>query len=107
MATLPTVPAVPTVPTLGLPPLPLGLPCIKLPTLPVPQLPSPFTIGITIPPFQFDPGLCCKVLPFDLKTPPIPLSPGVLNPAVVAVINQALTQMATYFDQFQFSCPIE
>lgn len=92
-----------------MPTLPLPLPCTQVPAPPAPQLPSPFTIGVgaSLPTFNFDPALCCKVLPFEPKPPPIPIPPGVLNPAVVAVINQALAAMATFFDGASFGCPLE
>jgi hypothetical protein len=81
--------------------------CLAVPAPPLPTLPFPLTLGAEIPGFSFDPELCCKILPFPVGTPPIPLGPGVFNPAVVAVINSQLALMNAYFDALSFECPLE
>jgi hypothetical protein len=84
------------------------MPCLPI-TLPsIPTIPSPLTLGIGLPSASFDPKLCCKLLPFPIVTPPIPLPPGVFNPAVVAVINAQLSALtATYFNLLPLKCPRE
>jgi hypothetical protein len=81
------------------------MPCLPIASLPIPELPFPLTIGPPIIDIEFDPKLCCKLLPFPLVVPPIPLPPGTLNPAIVAVIQAQLASMNTYFDALPFKCP--
>jgi hypothetical protein len=98
------IPQVPIPPIPAVPPLPI--PCLGLPPLPIPTLPTPFTIGLPLPIPSFNAALCCKILPFTI--PPIPPLPtGTINPAIITVINEALGAITAYFDQFQFSCPLE
>lgn len=81
--------------------------CVPLPKVEAPTLPSPLTIHPSVPELSFDPALCCKVLPFPLATPPIPLPAGVLNPAVFVIINQAMSKVTTYLNSFEIPCPKE
>lgn len=81
--------------------------CLPLPTVPFPELPFPLTLGAAIPSFEFDPNLCCKLLPFPVVIPPIPLPVGVLNPGVVALVQANLQSMTAYFDALPFKCPRE
>jgi hypothetical protein len=85
----------------------LPVPCLKIPIPPIPTLPPGLTLGVPIPVVSFDPALCCKILPFPLVTPPIPLPPLVLNPAVIAIINEKLTALNAYFDQLTIDCLLE
>ena len=72
-----------------------------------PTLPGGLTLGAAVPSISFDPTLCCKILPFPVNTPPLPLPPLVFNPAVIAAINLAMSQLVTYFDALSVSCPLE
>lgn len=84
------------------------MPCIKLPTLPIPTLPPGFSFGPPpLPPLPSLPGLCCKLPPF--ATPPLlpPIPPVVFNPAVIAIINGAIQAIQAFEDQLQVPCPRE
>jgi hypothetical protein len=81
--------------------------CIPIPAVPLPELPFPLTFGVTTPPFDFDPALCCKLLPFPIALPPIPLPLGTLNPAVVGVIMANLQAMNDFVDALPLKCPRE
>lgn len=81
--------------------------CLGLPPPAVPTLPGGLTLGAALPSFTFDPALCCKILPFPVSTPPLPLPPLVFNPAAIAAINAALASFASYFDALSLSCPLE
>jgi len=86
--------------------------CVDLPhPPPVPPLPFPLTIAPTFPVVSFDAALCCKILPFPLVTPPFPLPPGTLNPAVVQAIVLSLTNamqaIQNYIDALPLDCPFE
>ncbi len=81
--------------------------CIPLPAAPAIELPFPLTLGAAIPSYEFDPKLCCKILPFPLVTPPIPLPVGTLNPGVVAIVQANLELLTAYFDKLAFKCPRE
>lgn len=83
------------------------MPCVELPKLPVPQLPSPFTIAIALPTASFDFSLCCKLLPFAIATPPIPIPPIVLNPAVIAALNAGVATVIGYINSLAVPCPLE
>jgi hypothetical protein len=84
------------------------MPCTPLPTLALPTLPAPLTLTPPAPPsIDFDPSLCCKLLPFPVTTPPVPLPVGVLNPAVVAVLTQQMAAAQSFLDSLSFSCPRE
>lgn len=81
--------------------------CVPLPKVEVPKLPAPLTIEPTVPEFSFAPALCCKVLPFPLATPPIPLPPGTINPAVIAIVNNATAQITKFLNSLTIPCPKE
>lgn len=81
--------------------------CLPLETPPFPELPFPLTLGAAIPSFDFDPALCCKLLPFPVSVPPVPLPPGTINPAIMAIIQANLQSMGAYFDALPFKCPRE
>ncbi len=83
--------------------------CLPAPALPLPD-PLPFPITIT-PPETPDPGFetewCCKVLAFDIPTPPFPLPPGVVNPGTAGIIKTTLALVQTFIDQQSYPCPRE
>jgi len=81
--------------------------CVPLPKVEAPKLPAPLTITPSVPEFSFDPALCCKVLPFPLATPPVPLPPGTLNPAVVAIVTNAMSQVTKFLNSLSIPCPKE
>lgn len=81
--------------------------CIDLPLPTLPTLTLGLTLGIAIPQFTFDLELCCKILPFPLVTPPIPLPTLVFNPAVIATINTYIAAINAYHDALTFDCPLE
>jgi len=84
------------------------LACLKAPALPIPTLPSGFGFGAVTPPINFSPLLCCKVLPFPIAIPPIPLAVGVqVPPAILAAVAQATAVLLAYIDQLQINCPLE
>jgi hypothetical protein len=84
------------------------MPCLKAPTISLPALPSGFGFGLELPGASFDPKLCCKLLPFPIVTPPLPLTVGVpIPPAVVAAIATARATLLAYIDQLQVDCPME
>ena len=82
--------------------------CLKVPVPVLPTLPSGFGFGITLPGLTFDPTLCCKILPFPIPIPPIPLGQGIpIPPAVLAAIAAAETALLAYIDLLQVDCPFE
>jgi hypothetical protein len=84
------------------------MPCLPIPELPFPELPGQLSITPPIPtPPDFDPKLCCKLLPFQIKAPPLPIPPLVLNPAALAVLRTAQTAIRTYRDAIPLKCPRE
>lgn len=81
------------------------MPCLPLPIPTIPTLPSPFTLGITTPPFSFNPQLCCKI-------PPIANLPSVslgipITPAVIGVLNAAIGTINTFLHSLPLDCPRE
>ena len=78
--------------------------CIDLPIPTIPTLPSPLSIGITLPPFAFNLNLCCKILPFSLAIPPIPLGIS-LNLPIIAMINEQIAIVQAFLDQLAIPCP--
>lgn len=83
------------------------MPCLELPIPTLPTLGGGFTLGAAIPSFSFDAQLCCKILPFPIVTPPIPLGSLVFNPAVIATLNAAIATFNSYHDAAIFGCPLE
>ncbi len=84
------------------------MPCLKLPTVTAPTLPAPFTLGLPgLSGLTFDINLCCKLPPVSLPIPPIPLPAVVLNPAVIATLNSAISAVVTYINSLSVPCPIE
>jgi len=84
------------------------LSCLAAPSIPLPTLPSGFGFGATTPPIDFAPEICCKILPFPIAIPPIPLGVGIPIPAaVLAAIAEAETVLLAYIDKLQIDCPLE
>lgn len=82
------------------------MPCIAVPEISIPSLPAPFSFGASQPPsVSFDPELCCKIIQFPLKLPPLPLPPGVLNPAFITAMNAAKSQVTAFIRSLSFNCP--
>lgn len=82
--------------------------CLDIPILPVPPpLPLGLTIAPTFPVFSFNPALCCRILPFPLVTPPIPLPPFVLNAGVILVLTNAMQAIQNFLDSLPLDCPFE
>lgn len=88
--------------------------CLALDPPPIPTLPAPLTLGLGFPIPDFNPKLCCKLLPPEVRAaikaaqdaiPPLP--PLVLNPALVAVINGYISQINAYKLALPFECPFE
>lgn len=79
--------------------------CIPLPVPVVPVLPAPFTISPPALPTLSTPGLCCNFVAAQTIIPPIPLNPAILNPAVLATINQALHTVQDFLDHLPPECP--
>jgi hypothetical protein len=81
--------------------------CVPIPPLPLIELPPGITLGASVPTLSFDETLCCKIASFSFATPPIPLPPLVLQPAIIATINTALAALAAYHASLPFDCPLE
>lgn len=81
------------------------MPCINAPTLPIPTLGGGLSIDITLPTETFDLALCCKILAFDLKPPPIAF--GVIPPGVVAILAAQIKFVQAYIDTLPPKCPKE
>jgi hypothetical protein len=83
------------------------MPCITTPTLPVPQLPSPLSLALTLPSLSVSVGFCCKLPIPPVAIPPIPLPALVLNPAVIAVLNGYIKAAVEYVSAIPFECPLD
>lgn len=80
--------------------------CIELGLPEAPTLPDPLTLGAELPGFEFDPKLCCKLLPFPLAVGPLPFG-VVLSAAIVATINGYIDAYNSYHLAIPFPCPFE
>lgn len=82
--------------------------CLKLPTLPIPQLPAPLTLTLpALPELPGLPAFCCKLPPLPISIPPIPIPSLILNPAVIATLNAFITSALSYINSLAISCPLE
>lgn len=82
--------------------------CTPQVTLPVPDLGGGLSLSITLPSVAFDVALCCKTLPFDTVTPPIPIDLGTpLPPAVNVAIANTIATVQRFLDGLQVRCPLE
>lgn len=84
------------------------MPCAPLPAPPAPPaLPDGISLTPTLPSPDFDPELCCKLLPFDVPSAPIPLPPAVWNSGVAAAVDAILASVQAFLDAASFNCPKE
>lgn len=84
--------------------------CVKLPTPPIPELPAPLSLKAPIPkppPIPGLPNFCCKLPPVKIPIPPIPIPALVLNPAVIALLNQHIKTVLSYINSLPLNCPLE
>lgn len=84
------------------------MPCIPVPSIVVPTLPAPLTLGTPAPPPLPDlpQGICCK-LPVAPPIPPVPgLSATILGP-LVAALNLYIQQLNEFLDKVPLKCPRE
>jgi len=84
--------------------------CLPLPDVDLPTLPSPLTITPPSPSLGADVSaeLCCKLVSFDLSVfIVIPIPPLTINPAVIALINEALDKIDAFLDALPLDCPRE
>lgn len=81
--------------------------CVPIPDIPVPTLPAGISLTPTLPSFDFDENLCCKILQLELKPPPIPIPPLLLNPGVNAAIASTVKGVQDYIDRLPHDCPKE
>jgi hypothetical protein len=82
--------------------------CLQAPQVTPPTLGG----GLSIDPpnlgtFSGDLALCCKVLPFSVPLPPVPLPPLVVNGSVTALIATAFATIQTYLDALSVDCSLE
>jgi hypothetical protein len=47
------------------------------------------------------------VLPFPLATPAIPLPPLLVNPALIAIVNQTMSKVTAFINSLSIPCPKE
>lgn len=84
------------------------MPCIPLPSIVIPTLPSPLSLGTPVPPPlpSLPQGICCK-LPVAPPIPPVPsLSATILGPLITA-LNTYIGQINDYLDKVPLKCPRE
>ena len=83
------------------------MPCITTPKLPIPELPAPLSISVTLPIPSLSLGLCCKMPIPPIPLPPIPLPALILNPAVIATLNSYVRAACEYVSSIPFDCPLD
>lgn len=83
------------------------MPCIAAPKVPVPTLAGLSLAPPALPSVSFDPNLCCKQLPFSIPTPPLPLGAGMITPATIAIVTQAMAKIQTFLASLSIPCPKE
>lgn len=81
--------------------------CTPLPQVSAPELPAPLSIDPPSVSVEFDAAMCCKIIPFAAATPPIPLPPLTLNPAVNAIITENIALVQAFLDSLPLECPKE
>lgn len=79
--------------------------CLEAPAIPIPDLPTGITLAATLPTFNFNVKLCCKILQFSPQIPiplslPIPLT-------LFAVINATKDEVLQYIAELSVDCPRE
>lgn len=84
------------------------MPCIALPTITPPTLPSPLSLGAPLPPAPPDlpTGICCK-FPVAPTVPPLPTIPAAVLGPFVDALNTYVGQVTEFLDKLQLSCPRE
>jgi hypothetical protein len=82
--------------------------CIPLPPAPaLPTLPGGISLQPTLPSASFDPALCCKRLPFPVRTPNVSLPPFVLNVGSLTALNAIFDQAQDWIEAQAVPCPKE
>ena len=81
--------------------------CTPLPKVPLPTLPGGLSLTPPQPSASFNADLCCKMLPVPLATPAAPLPPLTINPGVIAIVNQVMSQITTFLNSLTIPCPKE
>ena len=80
--------------------------CVQLPTLPLPILPAPLTLGagIPAPSISLNPAFCCQ---FSVLTiPSIPIGLPLFAAAVLPIVA-SLASIREFLDSFAIACPLE
>lgn len=82
--------------------------CTPLPTPPTPPaLPDGISLAPPLPTPEFDPELCCKLLPFEIPALPVSPPPGVWNSGAAAALDPILAAVQEVLDAASFNCPKE
>ena len=87
------------------------MPCLSVPTLPIPKLPSPFSVGtpavslsLSTPAFSAD-LLCCQFsllsVGIDIELPPL----GVTVTIILAVVDQIIEEINAFIRLLTIDCP--
>lgn len=82
------------------------MPCLALPTPPLPDLPSPFSVTPPVVDFPRVPNACCKLPPIPPPKIPIRIPPLVLA-ASIAPLQQGVKAILAYLDRIPLKCPRE
>lgn len=82
-------------------------PCVPIPTLPHPSLPSGISLAPPLPslPAESLPNVCCLLPALASPKTPIPLPPLVVNPAFIVALREGLAAIEAYFDAIPLDCP--
>lgn len=83
------------------------MPCIPIPKLALPSVPTGINLSPTLPTFNPPgiPNFCCLTPPRIPPFPPLPLPPLVVNPAFVATIEAAIEAAESYIASLEPECP--
>lgn len=83
------------------------MPCLKAPSVSVPDIfPLSFSPpSIPLPPFNAD--LCCKIVAFAIPPIPLPLPPKTVNPAFMKGLRAFGKTVLAALDKLQVKCPKE
>ena len=84
------------------------MPCLPLPAIELPTLPDGISLALPdLGPGDFAADLCCKIA--AVSTPEIipPIPPLVLDLAILALIDTALSKIDSYLDKLPLDCPKE
>ena len=80
--------------------------CIPLPHVPVPDFPAGLDLSVQTPSITFDPELCCKLLPYPVAVPSVPLG-GIIDTAFLLAIAAQVQIINAWIDSLAISCPRE